>query len=62
MKNRTLLVFSICFLVLALLCIIGFFVSGSFGSFISGMSPFVLLGLSLLSLIFSFQDPGQNAD
>ncbi len=56
MKNRTLLVFSICNLVLALLCIIGFFVSGPLGSFIAGMSPFVLLALSILSLIFSTQD------
>lgn len=38
------------------------FEKSSFCFFVSGMSPFALLGLSLLSLIFSFQDPGQNAD
>ena len=56
MDNRRLLVFLIvCNIILATLGFIGLLVGGNFGDFIDGMTPGVLLGISVLMVVLMGQ-------
>ena len=54
--RRPLLMLAAFDLILAVLGIAGYFAGGHFGEFVQGMTPFVLLGLSLLFFIVSRPD------
>ena len=54
--RRPLLMLAAFDLILAVLGIAGYFAGGHFGEFVQGMTPFVLLGLSLLFFIVARPD------